>query len=95
MPNYSLVPVDDQPEFDDHSLVPVGYDPFAADGVADSRKFNWPKRSRKTRSNRQHREPVNPIPVRRLLAVFYRPCVMKTIWLTAMFIKNSPPAPRR
>ena len=33
MPNYSLVPVDHQPEFDDYSLVPVDYDPFAADGV--------------------------------------------------------------
>ena len=32
MPNYSLVPVDHQPDFDDYSLVPVDYDPFAADG---------------------------------------------------------------
>ena len=31
MPNYSLVPVDHQPDFDDYSLVPVDYDPFAAD----------------------------------------------------------------
>ncbi len=34
MPDYSLVPVDYQPQFDDHSLVPVGHDPFAPDGVA-------------------------------------------------------------
>jgi hypothetical protein len=34
MPDYSLVPVDYQPDFDDYSLVPVDYDPFAADGVA-------------------------------------------------------------
>src|SRR5215213_5901843 len=34
MPGYSLVPVDYQPDFDDHSLVPVDYDPFAGDGVA-------------------------------------------------------------
>ena len=34
MPNYSLVPVDHQPDFDGHSLVPVDYDPFAADGPA-------------------------------------------------------------
>jgi hypothetical protein len=34
MPDYSLVPVDYQPDFDNHSLVPVDYDPFAADGVA-------------------------------------------------------------
>src|SRR5450756_1153399 len=34
MPDYTLVPVDYQPDFDDYSLVPVDYDPFAADGVA-------------------------------------------------------------
>jgi hypothetical protein len=34
MPDYSLVPVDYQPDFDGYSLVPVDYDPFAADGVA-------------------------------------------------------------
>src|SRR5664279_4246138 len=34
MPDYSLVPLDYQPDFDDYSLVPIDYDPFAADGVA-------------------------------------------------------------
>lgn len=34
MPDYSLLPVDHQPDFDDYSIVPVDYDPFAADGVA-------------------------------------------------------------
>lgn len=34
MPDYSVVPVDHQPDFDDYSLVLVDYDPFAADGVA-------------------------------------------------------------
>ena len=33
MPDYSLLPVDHQPDFDDYSLVLVEYDPFAADGV--------------------------------------------------------------
>ncbi|MHC2255480.1 hypothetical protein ACVILK_005172 [Bradyrhizobium embrapense] len=33
MPDYSLVPVDYQPDFGDYSLVPVDHDPFAADGV--------------------------------------------------------------
>jgi hypothetical protein len=33
MPDYSLVPVDYQPDFDNHSLVPVDYDPFAANGA--------------------------------------------------------------
>jgi hypothetical protein len=32
MPDYSLVPVDHQPDFDDYSLVPVDHDPFAAEG---------------------------------------------------------------
>jgi hypothetical protein len=32
MPDYSLIPVDYQPEFDDYSLVPVDHDPFAEDG---------------------------------------------------------------
>jgi hypothetical protein len=31
MPDYSLVPVDYQPDFSDFSLVPVDYDPFSAD----------------------------------------------------------------
>jgi hypothetical protein len=33
MPDYSLVPVDHQPDFGDVSLVPVDYDPFGADGA--------------------------------------------------------------
>lgn len=33
MPDYSLVPVDYQPEFEGVSLVPVDYDPFSTDGV--------------------------------------------------------------
>ena len=33
MPDYTLAPVDHQPDFDDYSLVPVNYDPFAEDGV--------------------------------------------------------------
>jgi hypothetical protein len=31
VPDYSLVPVDYQPDFSDYSLVPVDYDPFSAD----------------------------------------------------------------
>ncbi len=33
MDDFSLVPVDHQPDFSDVSLVPVDHDPFAADGV--------------------------------------------------------------
>jgi hypothetical protein len=39
MPDYSLVPVDYQPDFDNHSLVPVDHDPFAADGAAKQAQF--------------------------------------------------------
>ena len=33
MPDYSLVPVDHQPDFSDFSLIPVDHDPFSADGA--------------------------------------------------------------
>ena len=33
MPDYSLVPVDYQPEFEGVSLVPVDYDPLSAKGT--------------------------------------------------------------
>ena len=33
MADYSLVPVDHQPDFDDVSLVPVDHDPFGADDM--------------------------------------------------------------
>jgi hypothetical protein len=33
MADFSLVPVDYQPDFSDFSLVPVDYDPFGADGA--------------------------------------------------------------
>jgi hypothetical protein len=42
MPDYSLVPVDYQPDFDDYSLVPVDYDPFAGDGPVQQAQFQQP-----------------------------------------------------
>lgn len=42
MPNFSLVPVDHRPDFDDYSLVPVDHDPFAADGVTQLAQFQQP-----------------------------------------------------
>jgi hypothetical protein len=42
MPDFSLVPVDYQPDFDDYSLVPVDHDPFAADGPAQQAQFQQP-----------------------------------------------------
>jgi hypothetical protein len=70
MPGYSLVPVDYQPDFDDYSLVPVDYDPFPEDGLVQQRRVQQAQASRKARRrNSQQREPVNPMPVRRLQAV--------------------------
>jgi hypothetical protein len=42
MPDYSLVPVDYQPDFDGYSLVPVDHDPFAEDGVAQQAQIQQP-----------------------------------------------------
>jgi len=42
MPDYSLVPVDYQPDFDDYSLVPVDHDPFAEDGVTQQAQIQQP-----------------------------------------------------
>ncbi|MGY4474633.1 hypothetical protein [Bradyrhizobium sp. USDA 3364] len=42
MPDYSLVPVDHQPDFDDYSLVPVDHDPFAANGLAQQAQLQQP-----------------------------------------------------
>ena len=47
MPDYSLVPVDHQPDFGDVSLVPVDYDPFSADDMiqqARTRLASQPQR---------------------------------------------------
>jgi hypothetical protein len=65
MPNYSLVPVDYQPDFDGHSLVPVDYDPFAAKAWLNrcsfnSRRLNQRSHSRKPSRNSLRQEPVSP-----------------------------------
>ena len=39
MPDFSLVPVDHQPDFSDVSLVPVDHDPFGADGTTQQAQF--------------------------------------------------------
>jgi hypothetical protein len=41
MPDYTLVPVDFQPDFGDYSLVPVDYDPFAEDGVTQQSQIQY------------------------------------------------------
>jgi hypothetical protein len=62
MPDYSLVPVDYQPDFDDYSfpLITIRSRRMAS---LNKRKFNKLKPSR---SNSQQRERVNRMPVRRL-----------------------------
>jgi hypothetical protein len=56
MPGYSLAPVDHQPDFDNHSLVPVDYDPFAADGLAQQAQFQQPP----TPTQPAHTQPQQP-----------------------------------
>ena len=51
MPDYSLVPVDYQSDFDDYSLVPVDHDPFAADAWLNRRSFNSRRRRLNQRSH--------------------------------------------
>lgn len=61
MPDYSLVPVDYQPDFFDFSLVPVDYDPFA-DGItsqAGVQPENSPQPLANGASQRNVRTPVN------------------------------------
>jgi hypothetical protein len=41
MPDYTLVPVDYQPDFGDYTLVPVDYDPFAGDRVAQQSQVQY------------------------------------------------------
>ena len=43
MPDYSLVPVDYQPDFGDFSLVPVDYDPFGADDAVRQSQAQLPQ----------------------------------------------------
>jgi len=76
MPDYSLVPVDYQPDFNDYSF-PLTTIRSPRMAWLNRRSFN----SRRHRLNRRNhsrkasrkslrREPVNPMPVRRLQAVF-------------------------
>src|ERR1700694_4870905 len=48
MPDYSLVPVDYQPDFEGVSLVSVDYDPFAADAVPQRAQIHQPQPKRKS-----------------------------------------------
>jgi hypothetical protein len=58
MPDYSLVPVDHQPDFDDYSLVPVDHDPFAADGPVQQAQFQQPPTPTQPQPQTQPQQPA-------------------------------------
>jgi hypothetical protein len=61
MPEFSLVPVDHQPDFEDVSLVPVGYDPFSADSVvqqAQTQPAQTPAQPAQPEPQGQPQQPV-------------------------------------
>jgi hypothetical protein len=60
MPGYSLVPVDYQPDFDDHSLVPVDYDPFAADGLTQQAQPQQPPTPTQPAQPQPQTQPQQP-----------------------------------
>ena len=60
MPDCSLVPIDHQPDFDDHSLVPVDYDPFAADGLAQQAQIQQPPTPAQQAQPQPQTQPLQP-----------------------------------
>ena len=60
MPDYSLVPVDYQPDFDDYSLVPVDHDPFAADGVTQQAQIQQPPTPTQPAQPQPQTQPQQP-----------------------------------
>jgi hypothetical protein len=62
MPDYSLIPVDYQPNFDGYSLVPVDYDPFAADGVTQHAQIQQPPGPTQPEQPQPQTQPQQPAP---------------------------------
>ena len=60
MPDYSLLPVDHQPDFDDHSLVPVDFDPFAADGLVQQAQIQQPPTPTQPAQPQPQTQPQQP-----------------------------------
>jgi hypothetical protein len=60
MPDYSLVPVAYQPDFDDYSLVPVDHDPFAADGVTQQAQIQQPPTPTQPAQPQPQTQPQQP-----------------------------------
>jgi hypothetical protein len=95
MPGYSLVPVDYQPDFDGYSLVPVDYDPFAADGVTQQAQIQQAQAQPQGPPQQQPAtgagQPDDGAPA----AGGVLSPLLKTVGLTALFIKNSRLAPHQ
>jgi hypothetical protein len=60
MPNYSLVPVDYQPDFDGYSFVPVDYDPFAGDDLVQQAQFQQPSTPTQPAQPQPQTQPQQP-----------------------------------
>ncbi len=60
MPDYSLVPVDHQPDFDDYSLVPVDHDPFAEDGLVQQAQLQQPPTPTEPAQPQPQTQPQQP-----------------------------------
>ena len=59
MPDYSLVPVDYQPDFSGYSLVPVDYNPFSADGATQPAQPQ-PAQAQPTQPQLAQNQPARP-----------------------------------
>ncbi|WP_298255853.1 hypothetical protein [Bradyrhizobium sp.] len=63
MSDFSLVPVDHQPDFEDVSLVPVDHDPFGADGVTRQAQLGQAKPAQAQQMPAEPQPVVTPTPV--------------------------------
>jgi hypothetical protein len=60
MPDYSLVPVDHQPDFSDYSLVPVDHNPFAEDGPTQQAQLQPPSTPTQPAQPQPQTQPQQP-----------------------------------
>jgi hypothetical protein len=63
MDDYSLVPVEHQPDFENASLVPVDHDPFGADGITQQAQFPQPQTQAQQAPQTQPQAGVGQPPV--------------------------------
>ena len=89
MPGYTLVPVDYQPDFDGYSLVPVDYDPFAEDGVAQQSQIQQAQAQLQGPPQQPPATGAGQPDAGAPAAGGVLSPLLKTVGLTALFIKNS------